>query len=140
LVSDGFLPLAIFALSAALATSAGAVCLNDTSLPAEFSRSDVFIGTVVSSRHVPPLDRYFDLEGEMYRVKVNEVFRGKLRGVVDLFSENSSGRFPMEIGANYILFAYHEHGRKMVDNCGNSSVLPKGNPTVEVVRRLKRTQ
>ena len=92
-----------------------------------YARSfSVFTATVISQRHVPPLDKFFDLDGDMYTIKVEEVFRGKLPRTVELFSENSSGRFLMTVGAKYILFIYREHGRLMVDNCGNSDLLTEG--------------
>jgi len=102
-----------------------------------YARSfSVFTATVISQRHVPPLDKFFDLDGDMYTIKVEEVFRGKLPRTVELFSENSSGRFLMTVGAKYILFIYREHGRLMVDNCGNSDLLTEGSATVAAVRKL----
>ena len=128
---------AILARSGLVPASAGAACLSDTSLPAEFGRSDaVFTGTVIAHRPLPPQDHYFDRDGDVYVVNVNEVFRGKPGASVQIFSENSSGRFPMEIGANYILFVSRKHERMLVDRCDNSGGLPTGEPTVAAVRAL----
>jgi hypothetical protein len=51
--------------------------------------------------------------------------RGKVSCTVELFSENSSGRFPMTVGTTYVVFAYRALGRTMVDSCGNSGPLPE---------------
>lgn len=53
-------------------------------------------------------------------MKVEAVYRGDVSGSLVIFSENSSGRFPMEPHIPYVLFIYREAGRLMVDNCGNS--------------------
>jgi hypothetical protein len=99
----------------------------------------VFIGTVVSERHEPPTKNW-DQEGTTYAVRVYERLRGQLPGTVQLFSENSSGRFPMEVGTKYLLFVYSDRGRTMVDNCGNSEVYSVSSPKLQDVRRLKATQ
>jgi hypothetical protein len=42
---------------------------------------------------------------------------------IRLFSENSSGRFQMQVGETYLLFAYDALGRTAIDNCGNSGLV-----------------
>jgi hypothetical protein len=42
---------------------------------------------------------------------------------LEIFSENTSGRFPMQLRRRYVLFVYREAGRLMVDNCGNSGFI-----------------
>jgi hypothetical protein len=124
-----------------LAVPVRAACLLDTTLPVEFARSDaVFVATVTAARHVPPNDIFFDLDGDIYTVKVVETLRGERHKTIELFSENSSGRFPMVIGGKYILFAYGGSGslsgRLMIDACGNSGLLPAASKTLAAVRSL----
>jgi len=122
----------------ALAMSAAAVCLNGhPTVQKEYDRSSaVFIGTVTARQHVPapsPLEP----DGTAYIVGVDEVLRGKVAAHVSVFSENSTGRFPMRVGTKYLLFVNREGERTMVDNCGNSEALSASSPTLAVVRRLK---
>ena len=131
------LPVALLWL---MSPAAGFVCLNGPpTVDAEYRLRTVFIGTVVSERHEPPTKNW-DLEGTTYAVRVYERLRGQLPRTVHLFSENSSGRFPMEVGTKYLLFVYSDRGRTMVDNCGNSEVYSVSSPKLRDVRRLKATQ
>ena len=52
------------------------------------------------------LDKEGFLDGDFYTVRVEELFRGKIPKTIQEFSENSSGRFPMKIGAKYVLFVH----------------------------------
>ena len=117
-----------------LPRTAAAVCLmSDYSVQAEYDRSAAVVtGHVISERPVSEAGGYY--EGSVYTVKVATVYRGNMSGRIEIFSENSSGRFLMQRHERYVLFIYSETGRLMVDNCGNSGPLPG---KAEVVRALK---
>jgi hypothetical protein len=91
----------------------------------EYSNSvTVLVGKVVAHRATPfSGDEYF-LDGETYTVVPLHTLKGNPGSKVDLFSENSSGRFPMHMEREYLLFVYEDHGRLMVDSCGNSDLMP----------------
>ena len=109
-----------------------ACLLNDYSVPAEYERSAAVVtARVIAERPAAESAGYY--EGVVYTVAVEKVYRGEIPGTVDIFTENSSGRFPMQTNGRYVLFIYRETGRLMVDNCGNSG--PVGEKT-EVVRAL----
>jgi hypothetical protein len=113
-------------------------CLNGhPTVEAEFaSREGVFVGTVRSEGvESPAADGHFD-DGTTYIVKVDEVLRGRLPKTVRIFSENSSGRFPMEPRRKYLLFVYTEHGRMIVDSCGNSEPFNPDSETLKTAKRL----
>jgi hypothetical protein len=131
-----FLALLALATAGAPASNA-AVCLSgQPSVSEEFRSSDaVFVGYVISERAEPESKNYFD--GDTYVVRIEEPLRGLLRGQIRLFSENSSGRFPMIVGAKYLLFVYRELGRTMVDACGNSGLVSERSEALSLVRRLK---
>jgi hypothetical protein len=74
-------------------------------------RNSVFVGTVRSEHNESAEEKYFDQNGVRYTVRVDEVLRGRPPKTVLLFSENSSGRFPMQVGTKYLLFVYRDHGR-----------------------------
>jgi hypothetical protein len=115
---------------------ASPVCLNGhPTVATEYRLRSVFIGTVLAERYEPPT-KIFDQEGTTYAVRIDEPLRGRFAKTILLFSENSSGRFPMQVGTKYLLFVYRYRGRTSVDNCGNSEVFSTSSPTLREVRRL----
>ena len=114
------------------------VCLEGhPSVDQEYKRAfGVLIGHAVAERAVPESKDYLD--GTAYSVRVDEVLQGKLPDSIEVFSENTSGRFPMDVGRKYLLFLYRVLGRTVVDNCGNSGLLSVRAAVVDTVRRLER--
>lgn len=123
-----------------ISTIATAVCLKGhPSIAEEYADSQsVFIGKVTSIQDVPESGAYYD--GHNYTVQVQEVFKGNPTNTVVIFSENSSGRFPMSVGSTYILFVYYELGRNQVSNCGNSGLLSEKQDVIQAVRQLKQNK
>src|SRR5258705_2940470 len=97
----------------------------------------VFVGTVRSARRVASPDGEC-WDRTVYRVRVDEAFRGHPAAEATLYSENDSGRFPMLTGRPYVLFASEWDGHLRVDNCGNSGPLPAAAPVLARVRALRR--
>jgi len=89
----------------------------------EFTSSVMVVVGKIVARRAFSGDRYF-LDGDTDAVIPLRVLKGNPGSRVDLFSENSSGRFPMIVKREYLLFVYQDHGRLMVDNCGNSDLMP----------------
>ena len=104
-------------------TPANAVCQQPhPRICAEFFRSDaVFTGTVISVRNWPRQET--SPKGRFYRVKVTRSYRGPYGNTVEVFTGNDSGRFPLQEGHAYLLFAYKEDGILKIYNCGNSAEL-----------------
>jgi len=125
-----------FILVAGIAT---ALCLNgNPSVTEEYANSQsVFIGKVITEKDVPESDNYYD--GKNYTVQVQEVFKGNPTNPVVLFSENSSGRFPMTEGKTYVIFLYYESGRYQIDSCGNSGLLSEKEVALHSLRQLRKT-
>ncbi|MDN5943076.1 MAG: hypothetical protein L0H94_14440 [Nitrospira sp.] len=115
-----------------------AVCVfSDYSVRDEFERSfAVAIGTVVSERATPESKDLY--EGVTYTIDVEESFRGRVPATIELFSENSSGRFPMTKGEKYVLFLYQLADRLAVDNCGNSGPVAENQDVFTAVRQLAK--
>ena len=122
-----------------------AVCLDDRFVSGYHIPLDkelrtahvVAIGTVVATRDAPAPPTRLD-DGTIYHLKVEETLRGKRYKRLDLFSENNSGRFPMDIGHRYLVFVSKDRGTFYVSNCGNSGELAQQSQIVEAVR--KKTQ
>jgi len=98
-----------------------------------FKRDVVFTGTVISVRYDER-----DVGGWFYRLRVQKVFRGPVRAEFTVFTENSSGRFPLENGQSYLLFASRDHGRLEIDNCTNSSPLAKATESIQMIENIAR--
>ena len=113
---------------------AGAACLSgNLQVEAEFRVSPVVvIANVVSEKPASKSKNY--LEGTKYKIKIAEVLRGKPGKTMTLFSENSSGRFPMKVGESYLLFVHKELGLWQVDNCGNSAPTSSSTQNIAVLR------
>ena len=79
-----------------------------------------------------------------YSVKVAQALKGSPSKTVELYSENSSGRFPMQIGEQYLVFADYGvfegiRGRKLaINNCGNSAPLAKAQKALAVLHALTK--
>ncbi len=121
----------------AWAGAAFAVCFfGHPSLEQEYQNSTmIFVGRVTSEEFTPESKNYLD--GTTYSVQVEEVLRGSPGKTVKLFSENSSGRFPMEVGAAYLVFVHEELDRLAVDYCGNSGKLPEKAESLATLRKMK---
>jgi hypothetical protein len=98
-----------------------------------FKRDLVFTGTVLSVRELPDADA---IGGWFYRVNVERVFRGTPSRQVEVFTENSSGRFPLEKNHEYLLFADRNANRFEIDNCGNSALVSEATDSLERLNSL----
>jgi hypothetical protein len=116
----------------------------------EFKASDsVVTGFVVSSRNESSPDDPQGYQDTIYTIRVIDVFKGKVGQLLELISENTSGRFPMNIGKKYLLFVSTSRVRDSlqpsgletyVDSCGNSGTLDEKKAELEAVRRMSGKQ
>ena len=117
-----------------------AVCIEGhVPVETEYSQAAlVLTADVVSSQAVPESKDGYFLGGVNYTVRVAESLKGHSSQNLKIFSENSSGRFDMELGKRYLIFAYKEHARLRIDSCGNSGVLVMSEQTLAKARVLSR--
>ena len=139
--------IAAVAVASSFALKAGAVCLDERGisgyhipLEKEFRTAHVVaIGTVVAEREVPaPFTG--SLEGTSYRFKIEETLRGRRYKTLDLFSENTSGRFPMDVGHRYLVFVGRHRRTFSVSNCGSSGELPEQSHILAALRKKARDE
>ena len=77
--------------------------------------------------------------GAVYGIKVLRVIKGRPSRQLTLFSENSTARFWLDVGDDYVFFISEESfeapiGRRLtIDTCGNSARMANAK---EVLRRL----
>jgi hypothetical protein len=130
----------ILIVSLALAATS-ATCLaqcqgNRISLNQELHvAGTTMVATVEAAVPVP--DSSFHMDGINYIVHVDRVLKGRMidRDVVDIFSENSPSKFPMQIGKQYLLFVHRNFDDYEVDNCGNSGLLEAS--SIDSLAKLK---
>lgn len=77
-----------------------------TSLEQEFRDATVVVrGVVVSSKNIYPSDDSDDSDpGVLYRVKVEQSFKGKPPAMLTDYTERNSGGFYLDLGTEYLLF------------------------------------
>ena len=115
-------------------------CDNYPDIQTDFSQNDlVFIGKVISEEKVHGKDEFFD--GIYYEIKVTEAFKGKPMSPVTVFSENSSGRFSMEVGQDYLVFTSvqpqeYVNDSYAISNCGNSGKISEKQTALLTLKKL----
>lgn len=125
------------------AASAFAWCEAYPDAKKEFFRNEyVFIGKVISEEKVHKANDFFD--GIYYKIQILETFRGSPKKAITVFSENSSGRFPMEVGQSYLVFTSIEPQEYVKDtyaisNCGNSGKISEKQAALKVIKKLSKS-
>jgi len=131
------------------AESAFGYCLEPAppSTCAEYFRSEQVIeGTVVRHKHFSQaeLGPNAASDGDVYTVRVDVTYRGKVHGSLDIFDENSSGRLPFPIaeGKKYLFFltpswAWIKSGWYGADGCGHSGAVRSQSQTLSEVEKLQ---
>jgi RNase P/RNase MRP subunit POP5 len=112
------------------------------SLAEEFKNSTmVIVGKVISARYVREPGEL--IKGTYYSLQVAEALKGSPPKIVELYSENSSGRFPMGVGVLYLIFASEgifegiKGQRLAIDASGNSGTLRTAKKALATARKLK---
>jgi hypothetical protein len=87
------------------ANTTSAVCFEPhPTVCAQFFHSDeVFIGKVISVKILWEDEKAGIIGGWRYHLKVQKIFRGISRSVIDVATENASDRFPLEKGGCYLV-------------------------------------
>lgn len=122
---------------------AKAYCGTHPSVESEFKGSKVVVvGTALSSKDV--LDPNGFIQGTFYTIRTSEVLKGSRATTLLLYSENSSGRFTMEAGTPYLIFAYEgvfegiAGSCLVINNCGNSGTLSRSKDALATTRKLRQ--
>lgn len=130
--------LLLVALLAALPDLGFAYCTDNRhpSVDEEILRSEaVFIGEVM--KETPLLEDTSDPEGltaTTYQVHVLKRLSGNITDSVEIRSENTSSRFPMELLKPYLLFLQRNDQIYFIDNCGNSGLLSRSKKVIKAIK------
>lgn len=96
----------------------------------------VVIGEVV--KETPLLEDPSDPEGltaTTYQVHVLKELLGHEALSLEIRSENTSSRFPMELSKRYVLFLQRDSKSYFIDNCGNSGLLSKSKKVMKFIKQ-----
>jgi hypothetical protein len=133
-IFDRIIGIAIFIHASTVA----AYCDRYPTVPDEFKSSELVLSaTVVRKKLVPDSEPTF-YAGTIYYLKVHRVYKGAKIAHLKLFSENTSSRFPMDVGTTYLVFAAHEQdlfkntNTYYINSCGNSKQIKDPNTELHI--------
>jgi len=90
---------------------------------------------VIAIQTMPP--NAPDYDGWLYDVKIEELFRVSHREIIQVYTGNDSGRFPLENGKEYVLFAAKSEGRLEIDNCEANVLLADAGSSIQKLRTIR---
>ncbi len=99
----------------------------------------VFVAQVEQSRDVIGPGNLID--GTYFTLRVTENLKGHPELRVEVFSENTTARFPMDVGASYLLFVDRQRSEVtnssefVIDSCGNSGLAKTQQKVLAQVRK-----
>jgi hypothetical protein len=115
------------------ASAAAAACDRYPTVAEEYAAADyVFVAQVTSGRMVRTPDDPEGFDAVEYTVQSLKTFKGEPPEELLLYSENSSGRFPMDVTGWYLVFVGPAYGfgftepyriERAISNCGHSLAL-----------------
>lgn len=85
------------------------------------------------------LDDPQGVEDTIYTVRVLEVFKGKPDHLIKITSENTSSRFPMDIGKKYLLFITGDGQTRFIDSCGRSGPVADRAAEIQVLKKVGKS-
>jgi hypothetical protein len=101
----------------------------------EAKTSDYVLTAAVTAQRVVPEAGELN-DGWSYRLKPLRIFRGRSLAGSEVFTENSSGRFPLEVGKQYLLFATRmSDGRLEITNCSHSGLVTERQAEIALLER-----
>lgn len=127
--------------------SAAQASYRHPSVTEEYQQAQfVVVGRATHERHVFSETDPDEFDWTIYDVEVVQTFKGAPPHTIQLLSENSSARFPMDAGKTYLLFIsrmpmVEREGDEtlpadFVDNCGNSEPMEAPDERLKAVSRL----
>ena len=107
---------------------------------ADLKASDMVVTAIVVSSHdESSSDDPQGVEDTIYTVRVLEVFKGKPDHLIKITSENTSSRFPMDIGEKYLLFITGDGQARFIDSCGRSGPVADRAAEIQVLKKVGKS-
>jgi hypothetical protein len=135
--------IVILVLTVILTTPAYAWDWYHPDVKTEFRESDVVcVGRLISTQNVVDKDGF--ISGTFYSVRVEEDLKRAPGSTVRLYCDNDSGRFEINPGQDYLIFAFVNATfdgvvgpHLTINDGGNYGALNKTRVTLEAVRKLR---
>lgn len=117
------------------------------SVAAEYGSSKfVILGRATRTKNISSPEDPAGFDWTVYEVKVLAVYKGQPPRSLKLVSPNTTSRFPMDEGKDYLLFIDHSSEPEFagtevlpadfVDNCGNSGLASERSKEIRMTQRL----
>lgn len=104
----------------------------------DFLNSDaVFTGKVISVRTVTAGGF---INGWYYRLHVLRLLRGPHTKVIEVYTANDSGRYPLDPNRKYLIFATKRKGRFFIGNCDDNAPLSQAKALIRKIQGIKIPQ
>jgi hypothetical protein len=132
-ISFAFLSL----LPLVFAQTSFAMCLDGRhpSVEQELKSSAIVAVVQVSGgRDIPDPSDPDGISSTFYDVAIIKTFKGFPGHRIKLTSENTSSRFPMDIGKKYLVFVTKMSELYFVDSCGNSRELSRSGAAMDFLK------
>lgn len=71
-----------------------------------------------------------------YRVSVLRLFRGPHNKVIDVYTGNDSGGYPLDLGREYLFFAYTYKDQLWISNCDDSVPLSEAKELTREIQAI----
>lgn len=95
----------------------------------------VVVGTATEEHNIPDPDDPEGYSYTIYVIKVSEVLKGKAPSSFWLYSENTTARYPMDLGKPHLLFVEQSPNLNYVSSCGNSGPMAESQKAYRAVKR-----
>lgn len=132
----------VFLALISIANGASAVCLEGRhpSVKAEYAASEIVaVGKVISKKDISAPDDPGGIEKTIYSFKVVRGYKFiRPNTILEITSENTTSRFEMDPGTDYLVFLERAGGESFVDSCGHSGEARKRRNVIQQLRRLNR--
>ncbi len=73
----------------------------------------------------------------LYTIKVQYSYKGKQSDILVAFNNMDSGRFPMDVGKEYLIFTDASYSPIVISSCGNSKEVTNA---AEAIKEIKTCQ
>lgn len=121
--SPAALALIALALVAASMPASATCLLGHPGVDEEWAASDaVLSGTVTHGRLIREAGDPDGYVATVYTLTVDRSWRGAARRTIEVYSVNTTARFPMRVGDRMFLFVRRSRDGETVNGCGNSGV------------------
>lgn len=72
----------------------------------------------------------------LHPIKVQHSYKGKQSDILVAFNNMDSGRFPMDVGKEYLIFTNASYSPIVISSCGNSKEVTNAAEAIKEIKKL----